>query len=172
VRPARRPTSVSTTKPHAASAAALAAAEASRDAGAVVEALNARQLATSGPDDVEELRRLAERMIRLGRGAGRPGVEMWGRLWLIDAHWYVAGWRTSPRRRPACSAASSSRVAPSALAPAAHSRHAGPGPSGVRRGAPAARPGPGPAAGVGHPAVRGAAVAFGSSSATTSATTR
>jgi tetratricopeptide (TPR) repeat protein len=73
------------------SAAALAAAEASHDVDALVEALNARQLATSGPDDVEELRGLAERMIRLGRQTGRPGVEMWGRLWLVDAHWYVAG---------------------------------------------------------------------------------
>jgi hypothetical protein len=72
-------------------AAALAAAEVSRDAGALVEALNARQLATSGPDDAEELQRLGERMIPLGRESGRPDVEMWGRLWLIDAHWYSAG---------------------------------------------------------------------------------
>ena len=55
----------------------------------VVEALTARQLATSGPDDVEELGRLAGRMVQLGTSTGRAEVEMWGRLWQIDALGYV-----------------------------------------------------------------------------------
>lgn len=55
----------------------------------LVEALTARQLATSGPDDVEELDHLARRMVDLGTSTGRAEVEMWGRLWRIDALWFV-----------------------------------------------------------------------------------
>ena len=55
----------------------------------LVEALTARQLATSGPDDVEELGRLAGRMVDIGTSTGRAEVEMWGRLWRIDALWFV-----------------------------------------------------------------------------------
>lgn len=55
----------------------------------LIEALTARQLATSGPDDVEELGRLAARMVDLGTSTGRAEVEMWGRLWRIDALWFV-----------------------------------------------------------------------------------
>ncbi len=54
----------------------------------LVEALTARQLATSGPDDVEELALLARRMVDLGTSTGRAEVEMWGRLWRIDALWF------------------------------------------------------------------------------------
>jgi DNA-binding CsgD family transcriptional regulator len=59
------------------------------EADLLVEALTARQLATSGPDDVEELGRLAARMVDLGTSTGRADVEMWGRLWRIDALWFV-----------------------------------------------------------------------------------
>jgi DNA-binding CsgD family transcriptional regulator len=73
----------------AASEDGLRRAESLGQADLVVEALTARQLATSGPDDVEELRRLADRMVRLGTSSGRAEVEMWGRLWRIDALWYA-----------------------------------------------------------------------------------
>ncbi|WP_427894391.1 LuxR C-terminal-related transcriptional regulator [Kribbella sp. GL6] len=53
-----------------------------------IEALTARQLATSGPDDVHELTDAADRMIFLGTSTGRAEVELRGRLWRIDALWY------------------------------------------------------------------------------------
>lgn len=73
----------------AASADCVNRAEALGQVDLLVEALTARQLATSGPDDVEELDRLADRMIDLGTSTGRAEVEMWGRLWRIDALWFV-----------------------------------------------------------------------------------
>ena len=73
----------------AASEDALRRADALADTDLVIEALTARQLATSGPDDVEELGRLAARMVDIGTSQGRADVEMWGRLWRIDAWWFV-----------------------------------------------------------------------------------
>ncbi|WP_350276942.1 LuxR C-terminal-related transcriptional regulator [Kribbella sp. HUAS MG21] len=67
---------------------ALTQAEALGDADLLVEALTARQLATSGPDDVDELAAAADRMIDLGTSTGRAEVELRGRLWRIDALWY------------------------------------------------------------------------------------
>jgi DNA-binding CsgD family transcriptional regulator len=71
------------------SAEAVRQAEDLADPTLTVEALTARQLASSGPDDVDELTQLADRMITIGTSTGRPDVEMWGRLWRIDAHWYT-----------------------------------------------------------------------------------
>lgn len=73
----------------AASEDCLRRAEELGEADLLVEALTARQLATSGPDDVEELRHLARRMVDIGTSTGRAEVEMWGRLWRIDALWFV-----------------------------------------------------------------------------------
>ena len=73
---------------YAASADALRRAEDLGEVDLLVEALTARQLATSGPDDVEELVGLAARMVDLGTSTGRAEVELWGRLWRVDALWY------------------------------------------------------------------------------------
>ncbi|TCC29182.1 LuxR family transcriptional regulator [Kribbella sindirgiensis] len=54
----------------------------------LVEALTARQLATSGPDDVDELAAAARRMIELGTSTGRAEIELRGRLWQVDVLWY------------------------------------------------------------------------------------
>ncbi|MFN2562055.1 MAG: AAA family ATPase [Jatrophihabitans sp.] len=66
---------------------AVELADASGDETAIVAALRARQLSWSGPQFHVERVGLAERMIGLGTRTRRPDVEMWGRLWLIDAHW-------------------------------------------------------------------------------------
>jgi DNA-binding CsgD family transcriptional regulator len=68
---------------------ALRGADVLGDTSLLIEALTARQLATSGPDDIEELVRLADRMADLGRSTGRADVEMWGCLWRIDALGFV-----------------------------------------------------------------------------------
>ena len=68
---------------------ALRGAEVLGDTSLLIEALTARQLATSGPDDIEELVRLADRMADLGVSTGRADVEMWACLWRIDALWFV-----------------------------------------------------------------------------------
>ena len=68
-----------------ASAAALAAAEASQDPDVIVAALRTRQLARSGPDGVADRLALADQMTGLGRRCRRPDVTMWGHLWRIDA---------------------------------------------------------------------------------------
>jgi len=69
------------------SALALRLADKSEDVTAVVAALRARQLALSGPENVAERTMLADRMIGAGVLLRQPSVEMWGRLWRIDAHW-------------------------------------------------------------------------------------
>ena len=66
------------------SRAALAAADASDDPIALVDALRARQLACSAPDGLAERAGLAERMIEAADALGSAWVEMWGRLWRID----------------------------------------------------------------------------------------
>jgi hypothetical protein len=68
---------------------ALEQAEPLGDADLLVEALTARQLATSGPDDLDELTAAADRMIELGTSTGRAEVELRGRLWRVDALWYA-----------------------------------------------------------------------------------
>ncbi|MFF0543390.1 ATP-binding protein [Nocardia thailandica] len=69
------------------SRAALELAGDSGDPAVLVAALRARQLACSGPDHRDEHQELAARMIRAGERLRDPAVEMWGRLWAIDAHW-------------------------------------------------------------------------------------
>lgn len=69
------------------SRAALESADRSDDPGVLAAALRARQLARSGPEHRDEHRVLAARMIEAGERARDPAVEMWGRLWRIDALW-------------------------------------------------------------------------------------
>ncbi|MFD3747234.1 AAA family ATPase [Nocardia sp. NPDC058633] len=69
------------------SRAALESADRSDDPGVLAAALRARQLACSGPEHRGEHRELAARMIDAGERARDPAVEMWGRLWRIDALW-------------------------------------------------------------------------------------
>ena len=66
---------------------ALLLADKSDEVTAVVAALRARQLAMSGPEHVDERTILADRMVDAGLLLRRPSIEMWGRLWRIDAHW-------------------------------------------------------------------------------------
>jgi DNA-binding CsgD family transcriptional regulator len=68
-----------------ASQQALALAEQSGDPAAVAAALRARQLVYSGPDGLDDRAQLADRMLTLGRHTRQPDVEVWGRLWRIDA---------------------------------------------------------------------------------------
>jgi DNA-binding CsgD family transcriptional regulator len=69
---------------------ALALAEQSGDPLAVAAALRARQLVCSGPDGLDERAQLADRMLALGRQTRQAGVEVWARLWRIDA-WFERG---------------------------------------------------------------------------------
>jgi DNA-binding CsgD family transcriptional regulator len=73
-----------------ASEQALALAEQSGDPLAVAAALRARQLVCSGPDGLDERAQLADRMLALGRQTRQAGVEVWARLWRIDA-WFERG---------------------------------------------------------------------------------
>lgn len=73
----------------AAGAEALRRADALGTPELLVEALTARQLTSSGPDDVAELHQLSDRMARLGTVTARPDVELWGHLWRADALWYA-----------------------------------------------------------------------------------
>ena len=68
-----------------ASEQALALAEQSGDPLAVAAALRARQLVCSGPDGLDDRAQLADRMLALGRQTGQADVEVWARLWRIDA---------------------------------------------------------------------------------------
>ncbi|MEV0332597.1 AAA family ATPase [Nocardia sp. NPDC050717] len=69
------------------SRAALDSADRSADPAVLAAALRARQLACAGPDHRAEHHDLAARMIAAGELAHDPAVEMWGRLWRIDALW-------------------------------------------------------------------------------------
>ena len=69
----------------AASEKALVLAEESSDRRALVASFHARQLAREGPDGVREREHLAERMLALSRERRPPSVEMWARLWRVDA---------------------------------------------------------------------------------------
>jgi DNA-binding CsgD family transcriptional regulator len=64
---------------------ALAMAERTGDTLALRAALRARQLARSGPDGVDERLVLAERLLASGRGDGDADVQLWARLWRVDA---------------------------------------------------------------------------------------
>jgi DNA-binding CsgD family transcriptional regulator len=68
-----------------ASEQALALAEQSGDPAAVAAALRARQLVYSGPDGLDDRAQLADRMLALGRQTRQADVEVWARLWRIDA---------------------------------------------------------------------------------------
>ncbi len=64
---------------------ALRLAERSGYRLALSDALRARQNAVSGPAGVTERLELATRMLELAGGDGPPDIELWGRLWRIDA---------------------------------------------------------------------------------------
>jgi DNA-binding CsgD family transcriptional regulator len=68
-----------------ASEQALALAEQNGDSAAVAAALRARQLVYSGPDGLDDRAQLADRMLALGRQTRQADVEVWARLWRIDA---------------------------------------------------------------------------------------
>ena len=70
-----------------ASRAALELASQSGDADAIVAALGARQLACSAPEHRDERAAIADRMVETGLVLRRPGVELRGRLWIIDTLW-------------------------------------------------------------------------------------
>ena len=63
---------------------ALAVAGSAGDPVALVDALQARQLACCAPDGVAERAVLASRMLEAADAAGSAWLEMWGRLWRID----------------------------------------------------------------------------------------
>ena len=63
---------------------ALAAAGSAGDPVALVDALQARQLACCAPDGVAERVVLASRMLAAADAAGSAWLELWGRLWRID----------------------------------------------------------------------------------------
>ena len=115
------------------SADALRRAADLSDTEARVDALIARQLVRSGPDDVEELGHLADQMLAVGATTGRADLEMWGRLWRIDTYWYAGpavGDRGRDRRAATVRRTRRRPVRP--LAPVEHPRPARPGPGGVR----------------------------------------
>ena len=67
------------------SARALAAAEASGDPTAILEAIAARHLSITIPQTVHERLELANRAIELGSRSNSPMAELWGHLWRLDA---------------------------------------------------------------------------------------
>jgi len=67
------------------SAEVLRLAEQVGDPAALFDAFNARQMALSGPADVEERLALAERTLELGRRTSHPDVLIWGHTWRSDA---------------------------------------------------------------------------------------
>jgi DNA-binding CsgD family transcriptional regulator len=66
---------------------ALELAGRSGDDDATIAALRAAQLSRSGPEHSAARLDYAARMIEIGERLGRADVEMWGRLWRIDALW-------------------------------------------------------------------------------------
>jgi DNA-binding CsgD family transcriptional regulator/tetratricopeptide (TPR) repeat protein len=67
------------------SARALAAAEASGDPTAILEAIAARHLSITVPQTVHERLELANRAIELGSRSNSPMAELWGHLWRLEA---------------------------------------------------------------------------------------
>ena len=68
-----------------ASEEALELAEQSGDHRAIAAALRARQVVCVGPEGLEQRIAFASRMLKLGRESRDPQIEMWARLWRIDA---------------------------------------------------------------------------------------
>jgi DNA-binding NarL/FixJ family response regulator len=63
---------------------AMAVAESAGDPVALVDAIQARQLACCAPDGVAERAVLASQMLAAADAAGSAWLELWGRLWRID----------------------------------------------------------------------------------------
>src|SRR5712692_3430263 len=55
------------------------------DPDVIFAGIHARQMATAGPDGVEERLQLAERTLRLARETGRSSIAQWGHAWRFDA---------------------------------------------------------------------------------------
>lgn len=55
------------------------------DTDVVFAGIHARQMATSGPDGVDERLELAERTLRLARETGRASMANWAHTWRLDA---------------------------------------------------------------------------------------
>jgi DNA-binding CsgD family transcriptional regulator len=66
------------------SADALAVAERVRDPGALIAALQARQMVRSGPDGIAQREGLGTRMLELSRAGAGPMAALWGHLWRAD----------------------------------------------------------------------------------------
>jgi DNA-binding NarL/FixJ family response regulator len=64
---------------------AMALAERSGRAGAIVAAVHARHAVLEPAADLDEVLRLADRSCALAAESGRPDAELWGRTWRIDA---------------------------------------------------------------------------------------
>ncbi len=76
---------------------ALAVADAAGDPVALVDALQARQLACSAPEGLAERVVLAGRMLEAADRLGSAWVEMWGRLWRIDTLFETGQLRVAQR---------------------------------------------------------------------------
>jgi ATP/maltotriose-dependent transcriptional regulator MalT len=55
------------------------------DPDVIFAGIHARQMATSGPDGVDERLQLAERALRLAQRTGRSSMAQWGHTWRLDA---------------------------------------------------------------------------------------
>jgi DNA-binding CsgD family transcriptional regulator/tetratricopeptide (TPR) repeat protein len=66
------------------SAEALALAERSNDADALLDGIHARHLSVSAPQFLDERRELAIRACPVVRGARQPLAELWGHIWLAE----------------------------------------------------------------------------------------
>ncbi len=64
---------------------AVRLAERAVDPDVVFAGIHARQMATSGPDGVDERLQLADRTLRLAQETGRSSIAQWGHAWRIDA---------------------------------------------------------------------------------------
>jgi DNA-binding CsgD family transcriptional regulator len=64
---------------------ALDLAESSQDPDAVLDAVRARHLVLSVPDQVAERLALGRRAVEVGASASQPLAELWGHVWRVDA---------------------------------------------------------------------------------------
>jgi DNA-binding CsgD family transcriptional regulator/tetratricopeptide (TPR) repeat protein len=55
------------------------------DPDVIFAGIHARQMATSGPDGVDERLQLAERALHLAQQTGRSSMAQWGHTWRLDA---------------------------------------------------------------------------------------
>ena len=67
------------------SAEAVRLAQDAVDPDVVFAGIHARQMATSGPDGVDERLELADQTLRLAQKTGRSSIAQWGHTWRIDA---------------------------------------------------------------------------------------